>query len=191
MILRRLLLDRRPVLHMARKRLQLPAPSFAYTPTAEPRVPRSGELVLMISLGSVYSEAPSTVSDLTGFLAASTGYSYPDAITVATALRYFSHAYGGVHLGHPESRFEEFVQKVAASMPLMSGGYTSTLVGMARVVIPAIEPIAEAIAANPYPSSIYDMEIETARQRLGDPYPLSAADRHRVMESDESEASDG
>lgn len=167
-ILRRLLMDRRPVLHLARKRLAIPSPTFAFTPIAEvDREPTAGNLVLTISLGSVYSENPTTTGGADEFLAAATGFSYPSEVTVREAIRYFAHSYGGVHLGHPETQFERVVQIVSASMPLLSDGWTHTLVGIAEVTTRALAPIVNALESDPWPSP-HDLTLEAARRRLGE-----------------------
>lgn len=149
-VLRRLLLDRHPVLQRARARLSIPAPEFTFTPMPRP-VERHDTLRIAMSFGEIAPTGEATTGDLESFLQAPAAYSFGEFVSVKDVIRTFAHAYGGVHLGAPENRFERIVQRASSGLPLAKHGATSALAGLATVTLTGIRPIAAQIIANPLP----------------------------------------
>lgn len=150
-ILRRLLLDKHPVLHRARSRLGLPEPVFEFVPHREPEIERAPTgLQMQFQIGSLDRASPTHSTGLEGFLAARAGTLFGAPVTVRDVIRHFAHAHGGVHLGAPESSFERVVQRIASVAPGHSI-WTLGLASIGRVAARAMTPLATELRENPYP----------------------------------------
>lgn len=142
-LMRRMLLDARPVVHLARRRLDIPAPMFDFTPYnhASSRLPEG--LPLYVSGG--FAE-PKLRGDLAAFLAAPIGHFRGDAVSVRMLLRYVAHVDGGVHLGRPSDAFEEYLQDGLANFQIMARVMLlNTLADIAEVALRALRPISERL----------------------------------------------
>lgn len=148
-ILRRTLLDRPPVFHVARKRLKIAAPSFRFTPyEPQPVIQHdaSGErrqLVLALADGGF--ALPGVAADIEGFVGAPVGQHLTEPLTVKTIIRYFAHVHGGVHVGPPEDDAHELMQTIGSPAGHLQEVWMRPLRAIAAVTVETLRPVSDAL----------------------------------------------
>lgn len=151
-ILRRTIADGNSVVHAARERLRLPSPEFQYRPFSPRPDPTGGEggrwVPILGFSGREFAE-PIVTGTLAQFLAAPVAHHREAPVSVKRVISYFAHVEGGVHLGRPDDEFEALTQRLVASIDVAGLRWAGALSGIALATVRALEPLEEAIAAQP------------------------------------------
>lgn len=148
-LLRRTIADSNSVMHAARQRLRLPAPTFAYTPYTRIPDPEGSRWVAVLGFSGLEFAEPTVRGSAAHFLAAPVAFHRQDMVSVKRVISYFAHVEGGVHIGRPEDEFEEMTQRMVASVDIASLRWVGALTGIALATIRALEPLEDAINAQP------------------------------------------
>lgn len=152
--LRLILIDNRPLVHLARARLHLPTPKFAFTPFA-PAHPASGWRV-RLSFAKEDFAKPTQTANLSGFRRAVCGYSDQGPLTVDKTIKYFANVHGGVHAGTPADEVEGMIQRFAVSVEEAALSWAGVLRYLGAVTTRALEPTRKALIDKPAaPSRTY------------------------------------
>lgn len=129
-----------PLIHTARRRTDLPTPTFEYTPfpidTTRPDI--------VIALADEHFTVPTVSSDLEGFLAATAGSYGGTPVSVLMLNRYFANVHGGVHSGAPDTRSREFdrmLRGISTLPHLADWPLTRVLLPLGAVTARAFEPL--------------------------------------------------
>lgn len=160
-LVRRALIDGRPLADAARSRLRLPKPTFLFTPDvsiapAPPQGPQTAQS-RWVPMGQLGVPAGGGIEyTLKDFLRVQIGSLRGVPITVRSLVKYFANVYGGVHHGVPESDVERFFQQTLVSVEPVRSLMFDHLSRIAVSTADALEPIAEAVSASPLSCNTVD-----------------------------------
>lgn len=152
-ILRRTVVERHRLIDVARARLRLPRPMFSYSPFHPPAATSTPGAVRVLGFARSF-EVQDVTTGIDPFLTAPAASFRSTPVSVRRVIRYFANVHGGVHLGHPKDEFERTLQWATASIPIAEQMWMQTIRSIAVVTVAALEPIAEAIAADPLSNEV-------------------------------------
>lgn len=163
-LLRKLLIDARPLLNTVRAtRPEVPT-EFRIRQWSAPKDGQHGEdLPYLLRLGGPElvggSEDPA-LPKLKHFIGARVGMVQGRPLTVSEVVKYYANVEGGVHFGVPKDETDHVLSEVAPLLLGHSTGQIEILAHLGTIVVDALTPLCDSILASPL--------IDTRMHQLND-----------------------
>jgi hypothetical protein len=163
-LLRKLLIDARPLLNTVRAtRPEVPT-EFRIRQWGAPKDEQHGEdLPYLLRLGGPElvggSEDPA-LPKLKHFIGARVGMVQGRPLTVSEVVKYYANVEGGVHFGVPKDETDHVLSEVAPLLLGHSTGQIEILAHLGTIVVDALTPLCDSILASPL--------IDTRMHQLND-----------------------
>jgi hypothetical protein len=152
-LLRKLLIDRSPLLNTVRAaRPEVPT-EFRIRQWSAPEDSQHGEdLPYLLRLGGselVGGPEDPALPKLKQFIGARVGMVQGRLLTVREVVKYYANVEGGVHFGVPEEDVQRVLSQMAPMLLGRSTGHIGILAHLGAIVVDALTPLRESILASP------------------------------------------
>lgn len=152
-LLRKLLIDRRPLLNTVRAaRPEVPT-EFRIRQWSAPGDDQHGEeLPYVLRLGGpelVGGPEDPALPKLKHFIRARVGVVRGRPLTLLEVVKYYANVEGGVHFGVPEEDAQRVLSQMAPMLLGRSTGHIEILAHLGAIVVDALTPLCESILASP------------------------------------------
>lgn len=163
-LLRKLLIDGRPLLNTVRAARQQVPTAFHIRQWSAPKEPQHGEsLPYILRLGGpelIGGPEDPALSNLKQFIRARVGMVQGQPLTVREVVKYYANVEGGVHFGVPEENAQHILSQIAPLLLGRSTGHIEILAHLGAIVVDALTPLCESILVSPL--------IDTRMHQLND-----------------------
>lgn len=151
-LLRKLLIDGRPLLNTVRAARPGVPMEFRIRQWSEPDSQHGEDLPYMLRLGGpelVGGPEDPALPKLKQFIGARVGMVEGQPLTVSEVVKYYANVEGGVHFGVPEKDAQRVLNQMAPMLLGRSTGHIEILAHLGMIVVDALTPLRESILASP------------------------------------------